>query len=443
MIGAILIEKLLHMPAHLIPSDRTIRAIAPGDPRKRLTDGDGLYLLLFVKGRAHGWRLDYSIGGRRKTLSLGTYPDVGLALARTQAAAMRKLVAAGIDPSEARQAEKESAARRQEAQRLADSGLPPDGSFQAVALEWLDTVHADKVSAGHAATTRTRFERDVFPWLGAVPVGEVKAPALLECLRRVEARGAIETAHRIKDACGQVFRYAIATGRCERDPAADLRGALKPVPLRHRAAITEPKAAGELLRAIDSYRGSLPIRSALRLAALLFQRPGELRAMQWAELDLEAGLWTIPAARMKRTKDGKENGADHLVPLPPQAVTLLRELQPLTGSSAYVFPSPRTPLRPMSNNAILSALRRMGFEKDEMSGHGFRAMARTMLAERLAVPDAVIEAQLAHSVRDALGRAYNRTQYLEQRRDMMNRWAEFLDKLKAGGEVIPLRDRAA
>lgn len=431
------------MPTQLIPSDRTIQAVKPGDSRKRLTDGDGLYLLLFVKGGAHGWRLDYTFDGRRKTLSLGTYPEVGLALARTQAAAMRKLTAAGTDPSQARKAQKESSEKVAQAKRQEEMGLPAEGSFKAVALEWLETVHAHKVSAGHANTTCTRFERDVFPWLGALPVAEVKAPILLECLRRVESRGALETAHRIKDACSQVFRYGIATGRCERDPAADLRGALKPVPTRHRAAITDPKEAGELMRAIADYRGTVPVRIALQLAALLFQRPGELRAMQWSEVDLDAGLWAVPAARMKRGKDGKENGADHLVPLAPQAVALLRELQPLTKHSPFVFPSPRTPLRPMSNNAILSALRRMGFAKDEMSGHGFRAMARTILAERLGIPDAVIEAQLAHAVRDALGRAYNRTQYLEQRREMMARWADFLDRMRIGGEVIPLKDRAA
>lgn len=258
-------------------------------------------------------------------------------------------------------------------------------------------------------------------------------------IARVEDRGAIETAHRALQACGQVFRYAIATGRAERDPTPDLRGALKPVLVQHMAAITDPQRVGELLRAIESYKGMPVTRAALQLAPLVFVRPGELRKAEWSEIDMGERQWRIPASRMKRTKQQKLSGGDHVVPLSRQAMAVIRDLHPLTGRGRFLFPSPRTGERPMSDNGILSALRRMGFPKDEMTGHGFRAMARTLLAERLGVDEAVIEAQLAHAVRDSLGRAYNRTQFMEQRRRMLQQWADYLDQLRQGAEVIPLR----
>lgn len=429
------------MARDLISGDMTIRSIKPGDARKRLSDGDGLYLRLFVKGGAHGWRLDYTVGGVRKNVSLGTYPDTGLALARKKADEARRLVSQGTDPSDVRKAAKAEALRHREVQQLADAGLPPAGSFEAVAREWLETKHAKDVSEGHAERTRIRLEQDVFPWLGRVPLANIKASALLECLRRVEARGALETAHRIKQACGQVFRYGITLDLCERDVAADLRDSLAQVVVKHHPAITDPKRVGELLRALAEYEGQPVTRAALQLAPLVFQRPGELRKAEWAEFDLDAGLWTIAAERMKRTKQGKATGAAHAVPLSTQAVAVLRDLHPLTGHGRYVFPSLRTDERPMSDNAVLSALRRMGFPKDEMTGHGFRAMARTMLAERLGVDESVIEAQLGHNVRDTLGRAYNRTEFVEQRRTMMQTWADYLDRLRKGGDVVPLRER--
>ena len=266
---------------------------------------------------------------------------------------------------------------------------------------------------------------------------------MLACLRRVEARGAIETAHRVKYACGQVFTYGVATGQCKRNSAADLRDALQPVHVTHHAAITDPKRVGELLRAMAGYQGHAVTRAALQLAPLVFQRPGELRMAEWSEIDMAAGLWVIPSDRMKRTVQGKASGTPHAVPLSAQAVAILRELHPLTGHGRYVFPSLRTGERPMSDNAVLSALRRMGFPKEEMTGHGFRAMARTMLAERLGVAESVIEAQLAHNVRDGLGRAYNRTEFTDQRRTMMQTWADYLDRLRKGGDVLPLRERTA
>lgn len=431
------------MPRHLISSDAAIRAIKPTDQRKRLNDGEGLYLLLFVKGGSHGWRLDYSIEGLRKTLSLGTYPDTGLAAARRKASEYRELVAAGIDPSDTRKATKAQRAADAEARTRESEGLPPVNSFEAVAREWVDTMHRAKVSEGHAARTLIRFEKDAFPYIGRTGIAGVSAPTLLDVLRRVESRGAIETAHRLKDACGQVFRFGIATGRCERNPAADLRDALKPVRTQHHAAITNPRGVGELLRAIDGYTGFPATRAALKLAPLVFQRPGNLREMEWAEVDLDAALWTIPAAKMKRRLHEKTNGTPHIVPLSHQAIDILRELQPLTGHHRYVFPSTRGDDRPMSNITMNAALQRMGFDTaNEMTSHGFRAMARTMLAERLGVDPAVIEAQLAHAVKDSLGRAYNRTEFAEQRAALMQQWADYLDQLRNGATVIQMKDRA-
>jgi integrase len=430
------------MARELISGDAAIKAVKPGDPRKRLNDGRGLYLLLFVKGGSHGWRLDYSIGGRRKTLSLGTYPDTGLALARAKADEARKLVSAGSDPSEVRKEGKAEAERVREAERRADAGLPPVDSFEDVAREWHDTRKGEW-SASYAGKILDRLVADVFPYVGARPVGAITPPELLKVLRRMESRGVIETAHRARENCSQVFRFAVATGRAERDPAQDLKDALRKPDVKHFAAITDPKRMGELLRACDTYAGTPVVRAALRLAPMLLLRPGELRHAQWSEIDLDAATWTVPAHRMKREKAGKMAGPPHVVPLPTQAVEAFRDLQPLTGVSPYVFRGERHHDRPMSENTVNAALRAMGFPADEVTGHGFRASARTMLAERLNVDESVIEAQLAHSVKDSLGRAYNRTQFLEQRRTMMQQWADYLDRLRKGAEVVPLHGRAA
>lgn len=431
------------MPKYLIASDKTLKAIKPGDERKRINDGEGLYLQLFVKGGSHGWRFAYTFATKRNILSLGTYPAVGLSLARSKADEARRQVAAGIDPSAARQEAKAVTARKQEAERLADAGLPPIGSFEAVAREWLVKNHEIKVSAGHAQRTRIRLEQDAFPWIGRRPIGEIEAPELLQALRRVEARGAIETAHRIKDACGQVFRYGIAIGACSRNPAADLRDALQPVRTKHHAAIVDPVQVGQLLRDMHDYSGSPATRAALGLSALLLLRPGELRHMEWSWLDLDGGVLTVPGEVMKRTKADKADGPPHIVPLATQAVAILRELEPLTGSGRFVFPALTSKQRCMSENTVRSALRRLGYGNDDMTAHGFRATARTMIAERLAVPAEVIEAQLAHAVGDALGRAYNRTQFAEQRRIMMQAWADYLDKLRKGAAVVPIGGKAA
>jgi integrase len=430
------------MARALIPGDATIKAIKPGDARKRLNDGGGLFLLLFVKGGAHGWRFDYFIDGRRKLLSLGTYPDTGLALARAKADEARKLVSAGIDPSDVRKEGKAEAVRRREADKRADAGLPPADSFEAVAREWFETRQADW-STSYGDKILARLEADVFPHVGRQPVGAITPPVLLKVLRAVEARGVIETAHRARENCSQVFRFAVATGRAERDPAQDLKDALRKPEVKHFAAITDPKRLGELLRACDGYAGTPVVRTALRLVPMLMLRPGELRHAQWSEIDLDEATWTVPAHRMKREKAGKADGPPHVVPLSSQAVAAFRELHPLTGHGALVFRSERHHDRPMSENTVNAAFRAMGFPSDEVTGHGFRATARTMLAERLNVEESVIEAQLAHSVKDSLGRAYNRTEFIAQRRTMMQTWADYLDRLRKGADIVPLNARTA
>jgi len=431
------------MAEKLIPADATIRAIKRGDPRTRLSDGAGLYLLLFVNGGSHCWRLDYSHAGKRKTISLGVYPDTSLALAREKAQQARQQLAAGIDPSAARQAVKAAVAQQAELGALQAAGLPVPGTFEHLAREWLERVHQVKVTEKHSERTRVRLEQDAFPYIGRRLVAEIGAPELLVMLQRVVDRGAIETAHRLKFSCGQVFRYGIPRGVCTRDPTADLRDALPPPETRHHAAPTEPADAAQLLRDMAAYSGHPVTRAALALSALLMLRPGELRQAEWAWVDLEAGQLMVPAALMKRRKVDKLNGPPHLVPLAPQAVAIFKELQLLTGEGRYCFPALHTSQRPMSENTVNTALRRMGYSRDQATAHGFRAMARTLAAERLGIAAEVIEAQLAHEVGDSLGRAYNRTQFLEQRRELMVKWADYLDRLRQGATVVALPERSA
>lgn len=426
-------------------TDKGIRAalaeVRTTGKARTLNDGGGLRMVARPDGAAL-WRFRYWLAGREGLCGLGTFPDTGLALARTKAEELRRLVAAGADPAEHRKDERAQRAAQAEAQARAKRGESLAGTFEAVAREWLTTMHQPQVSEGHAERTRIRFENDAFPWIGTRPLGEIDPPELLTVLRRVVDRGAIETAHRLKDACGQVFRFGIASGLCSRNPAADLRGALPPVQTRHHAAITDPAKVGELLRAMAGYHGHPITRAALSLSAMLMLRPGELRHCEWAWVDLEAATLTIPAALMKRRKADKDNGPPHVVPLAPQALAMLRELHPLTGDGRFCFPSLQTADRPMSENTVRSALLRLGFDSTEQTAHGFRAMARTMAAERLGIAPEVVEAQLAHTVPDALGRAYNRTQYLDQRRALMVKWADYLDRLRAGAEVIRLRPAA-
>lgn len=410
------------MPKRIVPlTDIKVRNVKPAGKDVKLFDGGGLYLLVTRSG-GKLWQFKYRYDGKEKKLAFGSYPEVSLADARDKRESARKLVASGVDPGVVRKAQK--AARISEV----------ENSFEVVAREW----HSRFLSTwtpGHAMTIMSRLERDVFPWLGSRPIVEIKATELLMALRKVEARGALETAHRIRTVCGQVFRYAVATGRAERDISADLRGALPPVSEKHHASITEPARIAELLRAIDGYQGGFIVRCALQLAPMLFVRPGELRAAEWSEFDLDKSEWHIPADRMKMKQA-------HLVPLSSQAVEILRELQKLTGSSRYVFPSGRSFHRCMSNNAVNAALRRMGYEKDEMTGHGFRAMARTILDEVLHFRPDYIEHQLAHAVKDPNGRAYNRTAHLAERKKMMQTWSDYMDGLKRGAKILPFPGHA-
>ena len=389
--------KVTRMAASNTLTDKAIRAAIKGavtaGAAVRLADGDGLRVDVQPSG-AGWWRLRYRFAGKEGMLSLGTYPAVGLADARARRDEARRLIAAGTDPSERRKVEKQAQAAKAQVAEAVSKGEAVPGSFEALAREWWATVHVAKTSKKHADRTLTRFEQDVFPWLGARPIGEIEAPELLEALRRVEGRGAIETTHRIKDACGQVFRFAIAKGECRRNPAADLRDALTPIPSsRHFAAIVDPRLAGKLLRAMMDYHGHPITRAALQISALLFQRPGQIRTMEWSWVDLDAATVTFPvgAYAMKRRKQDMADAVPHVVPLASQAVDVLRnDLLPLTGGGRYVFPGQRSAARPMSENTVRYALIGMGF-KDAQTAHGFRATARTMLAERLNVTPEVIE----------------------------------------------------
>jgi integrase len=400
-------------------SDTSIRNTRPATKTVKYFDEHGLYLEVSPAG-GKWFRLKYRFDGKEKRLSLGVYPEVGLKDARERRDAARKLLANGVDPSENRKAQKSA---------RADSVA---NSFEVVAREWFAEYSSTWVER-HRTRILSRFENDVFPWIGEKPIADITAPDVLTVMRRIESRGALDTAHRILNHCGQVFRYAVATGRAMRDPSGDLRGALPPASGKHFAATTDPKRVAEILRAIDGYEGTLTVRSALRLAPLLFVRPGELRKAEWADIDLDGAEWRFLVTKTQ---------TDHIVPFSKQALEILRELHPLTGRGRFVFPSARSGDRPMSDNAVLAALRRMGIPKDEMSGHGFRAVARTILDEVLGVRPDFIEHQLAHAVRDPNGRAYNRTAHLPERHKMMQLWSDYLDKLKAMPEVIPIRQSA-
>lgn len=417
------------MGKHLIASNATITAIRSNDERSRLSDGDGLYLLLFVKGGSHSWRFDYSFDGRRKTLSFGTYPETTLSLARKKADEARQQVRSGVDPSDVRKAAKKASERRRDDDRRADEGLPPVDSFEAVAREWYDK-NAPNWAATHSEKIIRRLERDVFPWIGRKPVESIRPADLLELLRRVESRGAIETTHRVQQNCGQVFRYAVATARAESDPSRDLRGALTPWRPQHYATLTEPREVGRLLRDIEGYTGSFATKCAMKLAPMLFVRPGELRRAEWSEIDLKKAEWRIPAAKMK-------GRVMHIVPLAKQAVRVLSELKPLTDRSSWVFPGVRTNGEPMSENTVNAALRRLGYDRTTLTAHGFRGMASTMLHEQ-GWPSDVIERQLSHAERNSVKAAYNHAEHLPARRKMMQAWADYLDKLRKGADVTTL-----
>lgn len=388
-------------------SDTKIRNAKAGEKQKKLSDGGGLFLLISTNG-TKAWRLAYRYDGKQKLLSLGIYPAVSLKDARDKRDEFKTMLAKGIDPSAHRKAAK----------------FARGDTFEALAREWHKRF-SSTWSKSHSDRILRRLEKDIFPWIGKRPITEIAPPELLSVLRRIEARGALETTHRAMQNCGQVFRYAIATGRGERDVAADLRGAIPPSKANHHPSIRDPQGVADLLRAIDQYEGSIITRCALQLAPLVFVRPGELRHAEWTEINLERQEWRIPAKKMKMREQ-------HIVPLSRQACAILEELQPLTGGEdgKYVFPSVRSNARAMSENTVNAALRRMGYEKDEMTGHGFRSIASTLLHEQ-GWPSPIIERQLAHGERNKVKAAYNFAEYLPERREMMQAWADHLDQLKS------------
>ncbi len=413
-------------------TDTAVKNAKPDPARPsgyKKADADGLFLLVKPSGKY--WRMDYRFADKRNTLALGVYPAVSLKEARKRRDDARALLAKNLDPSAQKRIDK------------ATVKTAAANTFEAIARE-LHAIKAPSWSTLYALRWLERMEKDLFPTIGKVSIGDVTAPVLLAVLRRVESRGAHETAHTLRQTAGQVFRYGIQTGRCERNPAADLHGALQPIVVTHMAAVLEPVKAGELMRAIDGYIGQPITRAALQLSALLFQRPGNIRAMEWAWIDFDNAMLTIPAQAMKRTIHGKANGRPHFVPLAPQAVAILQELRPLTGHGQYVFPGLRSHDRPMSDNTVNAALRRMGFTGEEMSAHGFRAMARTIMIERLpGISADVLEAQLAHGKSGPLGAAYDRAEFMEQRRAMMQAWADYLDQLRTGAQVVPFVHKVA
>ena len=392
-------------------NEARIRASKPKEKPYKVFDERGLFLLVSPTG-SRLWRMRYHLGGVEKLLALGAYPDVPLKRAREKREEARKLVADGIDPNDHRRAEESARA----------------DTFESVAREWLE-LQTNRLAEETLLILNSRFESYLFPYLGSQPIKSIRAQALLAVLRRAEARGKHETAHRVRALAGRVFRYAVATGRAEHDVSADLRDALAPVKTKNFAAILEPAKVGELLRAIDGFTGQPVTALALKLAPLVFVRPGELRAAEWGEFDLENAEWRVPGARMKM-------GEQHIVPLSRQAIAILRELKPLARGGRYVFPSLLTRDRPMSENTINSALRRLGYSSDEQTGHGFRSMASTLLNEQGFPPD-VIELQLAHAERNKVRAAYNKAQRLGERRKMMQAWADYLASLKLCPVALP------
>jgi integrase len=396
-------------------SDTAVRNAKPTDKPYKLTDEKGLFLLIHPNGSKY-WRQKYRFDDKEKTLAHGVYPDIGLKDARARRDEARKQLANGVDPGLHRKATK------------ATREALVANSFEIICREWLENKRSNIEEAQYKKAL-ARLEKDVFPWMGSRPIAEITAPEILVVLRRIDARGARYTAHKAKSEISQCFRYAIATGRTERDPCPDLKGAIPAPKTENLPAITNPKDVGELLRATDGFKGTLVVKCALEIAPRVFVRPGELRKAKWEDFDLDKGEWRYFITKTK---------TEHLVPLATQVVTALRELHPLTGHGHYVFPG-RDPKLPMSDAAINAALRRMGYDtKTEITGHGFRAMARTILHEELHQKPEVIEHQLAHSVSDSLGTAYNRTKFLKERKAMMQLWADYLDKLKAGAEVISI-----
>lgn len=398
-------------------TDTKIKNLKPQDSPYKVFDGKGLYLLVTPAG-SKLWKLKCRYNGKEIKLSYGAYPEVTLLEARRRRDEDRALLANGINPS-----------LHKQGIQLANK-LNSDNSFESVALEW-HNKNVSRWTPDHGAKILTRLKKDIFPWIGKHPISEIKAKQLLAVLERIQKRGAIETAHRALQNSGQVFRYAVITGRADSDISLNLRGALQPVKARNHASITDPTAIPHLLRAIEGYEGHFATQCALKLAPLFFVRPGELRQAEWSEFNFESNEWRIPAHKMKMREM-------HIVPLSSQAIKILNEIRPLTGNGQYVFPSIRTTKRPMSNNTLNSALRRLGYTKDEMTAHGFRSMACTILNEQGFNRDA-IERQLAHAERNSVRAAYNYAEHLLERREMMQKWADYLETISSSAKILQLK----
>lgn len=423
-----------NMALELIKSDATIKALQRGT--KRLSDGGGLYLLPFAKGSAHYWRFDYTFAGKRKTLSVGVYPATGLKLARETATTFREKIATGQNPSNERKKKRADICEMLEVDRRTESGEPPIGCFEEVARRWFEVKKSDWMETYSSKVLR-RLELHAFPEFGNKQLKDITPKIVLDACRIPEQNGNEETAHRVRELCSAVFCFAISEGEDLTDPCQPIRGALRRPESNNFAAITDPTALAGLLRSIEGYGGTFVVRSALKLAPMMMVRPGELRLARWTEFDLDNGLWYIPSARLKRTKEQKKNGEPHLVPLCTQAVEILETLFLLTAKTGVVFPAEGRPGRCMSDGTVNAALRAMGYStKEIVTGHGFRATARTLLVELLNFPEAVAEMQLAHAVKDANGEAYNRAEFLKLRIEMMQAWGKYLEDLRLGRSKI-------
>ena len=421
------------MALEKIKSERTLKALKPG--AGRINDGGGLYLVPFAWGESHYWRMDYTHQGRRRTMSLGTYPEIGLDDVRSLARAARAKLLAGVDPMNDRHEQREQHRQRVECIQRVQSGLAPIGSFEEVARRWFEVKKGQWMESYSSKVIR-RLELHAFPRFGHTPIEKITPKTVLEACRAIERNDTLETAHRLREHCSCVFRFTIAEGCDLRDPCQDIRDALKRPMVKHFGAVTKPGPLAVLLRAIDTYQGSFVVRSALQLAPMLILRPGELRQARWEEFDLDNGLFYVPSIRLKRTKVEKQNGQPHLVPLAKQAVRILEELYKHTGHTGLVFPAEGRNGRCMSDNTLNAALRTMGYTGDMATAHGFRATGRTLIVEMLEYPESVVEMQLDHAVKDANGTAYNRTEFLLKRVEMMTAWANYLDDIKNGKSKI-------
>lgn len=405
----------------MVLTDVKLRNAKATEKDYSITDERGLSILISKKG-GKWWRFRYRYLGKAKLMSLGTYPEVSLADARQRRDDAKKLLAQNppVDPSQVKQSQKQSMFTNQ------------TNSFELLAREWAESYFVNK-STSHKERTLRRLEVYIFPWIGRKPVSEITAPEVLQAVKKPASQNKLETAHRALQSTGQVFRYAVQHGKAIRDVTADLKGALPPAKVKHMASLTEPKDVAELLRAIDGFQGTFTVECALRMAPLVFARPSELRRAKWVDMDLETGEWRYLVSKTK---------TEHIVPLSTQAIKLLKEIQPLSGHREFVFQGGHDPKKPMSEAAINASLKRMGYNtQTQITGHGFRAMARTILHERLNIDPAIIEHQLAHAVPDNLGRAYNRTKFLDQRKVMMQQWADYLDELKAGVEIVAFQHK--